>query len=847
MLLMKDIETVKTLVAHVPHLLTQVHPTYHILPFMLAGAHGDFLRPESILMHHKVNFAYSILRKDPSVIDRVTCCDPESRLIQALQRQLKEAHVTIKKQHEEIATLKASQGNVPRKVPKTGTRQSLPPGSGTMLMVCLVLGLSTFLVAPSTALLQQAYKIVDRTTRQPPTLTQISVALDTEQTSSSLSHSSDRRIPRPFTSKEKALRNRQMDPDEVEAAVNSGLDALSILSDFSPVPLFPPVRQCNSALSAFGDQGDLLRALRMFGKMRKAAYVQRSIQRELGVDIVVPTPTLVTYSTLMSRAVRAGKPHVALRLWKMMPSSIEPDVKSINILLNCYAKLGNADMAKTILNEMEQEPNLVTFNTVLKACQKVGDLDSALEIKKLMEELSVRPDVWTYTTLLATVARGKSRSSGERDPTIALHLLQEMHKWKVYPNGMTYSAFIEACGRCNRVDLALQGLRVMQRQKDREKQRRGLDLFTLSDEVGAWTSAINVCGKAGRWETAVKLFSTMKKLGCAPNTVTCGCLADSLLRCGRTAETLGVLRYMKKEGILPTEVMYTSLMTRADSLIQMENEFKPDHPDVAEESGAKAIEVYTELMMSLMETGEIRTAIRSPKYLGAETDSNTRLLKVFLVFQQMKAAGAEPDLACFNVLLRACASAGDVARGWDVLRQIQSSPRLEPNDRSWRELLRAAATAGDAKKAETVWKYGLSYHLQHPRYIDEPEWKWKPSINSLQNLLVAYSRQADMEENEESRRDLYERVVQTYDGILMGERHMGLQRIDPMDMLDDRRTILIIVRAILSLRPLVDATRLVELQDTGRSLIQLNCLHEDPPLNPPAERLVYLMRTWTSV
>ena len=38
------------------------------------------------------------------------------------------------------------------------------------------------------------------------------------------------------------------------------------------------------------------------------------------IDLVLdpPKPTLVTYSTLMSRAVSLGKPRVALRLWNLM-------------------------------------------------------------------------------------------------------------------------------------------------------------------------------------------------------------------------------------------------------------------------------------------------------------------------------------------------------------------------------------------------------------------------------------------------------------------------------------------------------------------------------------------------
>ena len=80
----------------------------------------------------------------------------------------------------------------------------------------------------------------------------------------------------------------------------------------------------------------------------------------------------------------------------------------------------------------------------------------------------IQPDTWTYTSLIATVARRKNQVAGENDPTIAFTLLREMQRNNIRPNGMTYSALIDVCGRCERSDLALQGLRIMLQQKATE-------------------------------------------------------------------------------------------------------------------------------------------------------------------------------------------------------------------------------------------------------------------------------------------------------------------------------------------------------------------------------------------
>lgn len=89
--------------------------------------------------------------------------------------------------------------------------------------------------------------------------------------------------------------------------------------------VFPSVRECNAAVAAFGEGGELLRALRLLMKMLKAASLASRAARGAfdnrkggngtgHVFFYPPAPTLLTYSTLMSKAVHFGKPPVALRL-----------------------------------------------------------------------------------------------------------------------------------------------------------------------------------------------------------------------------------------------------------------------------------------------------------------------------------------------------------------------------------------------------------------------------------------------------------------------------------------------------------------------------------------------------
>jgi len=665
----------------------------------------------------------------------------------------------------------------------------------------------------------------------------------------------------------------------------------------SSLLLFPTIRECNSALSSFGKDGDLFRALRMFGKMRKVSVLYQKYQSIMSHEpdnssatssnyhvspsslIVVPTPTLVTYSTLMSRAVQVHKPLVALRLWRLMPKSLlnDVDVRACNILMNAHAKLANVEAALDLLEQMKTghlglsatttqnealAPNLVTYNTVLDACLKAHDLDAALQVKNdMLENGKIRPDARTFTNLIATVARKSSQSAGINDPSLAFDLLDEMKsQYKIVPNGMTYSALIDAAGRCRRIDLALQGLRLLLQQKTEMIERRQQsnrrfydedDEDVIENEVGAWTAAISACGKVGRWETALRLFVAMRKKNVEPNTVTCGCLTDVLLRHGRTAETLSVLRYMKDNGIVPTEVMYTSLMTRAEGLLQQEGvhskldkrvSFLPisttgaiddrSRDSTTDSSSPRAIEVYAELMKSLLSTDESVTAIH-PGYThttGEQQDSMEQqlLIKVFLVFQEMKAVGAKPDLACYNALLRACAKAGDVSRCQDVLNDMQAFG-LDPNDTSWRQLINVATANKNTKLAVEFWKQGLSYSgLRKTRNVDEPARQWNPSVESFGALISCFLREAACAETDQERRfRLLDSVAKLYDSLILGEKRMGLDRIDLDSVLDSQRAMLLGLQAIVGSYELcMDDIRRKELSTLAQSFLKLQCFRD---------------------
>ena len=93
----------------------------------------------------------------------------------------------------------------------------------------------------------------------------------------------------------------------------------------------------------------------------------------------------------------------------------------------------------------------------------------------------------------------------------------------------------------------------------------------------------------------------------------------------------------------------------------------------------------------------------------------------FHYFRQMVAAGIQPSLQSYHILLNACARHGDFARADETLRELQTQG-LHPNQRTFSLLLRVLAAAVEM---------GVSYP-EHPagnRRFTREEWKrWNQGV-----------------------------------------------------------------------------------------------------------------------
>jgi pentatricopeptide repeat protein len=226
-------------------------------------------------------------------------------------------------------------------------------------------------------------------------------------------------------------------------------------------------------------------------------------------------------------------------------------------------------------------------------------------------------------------------------------------------------------------------------------------------------------------QMAVHVFSACSLISFAGRLVR---IEEEEERIHRNTRTLPQPKNRKKMIVMTSEVL-----DMCNTKSGLDNDPVLDGERISK-AAPRAIDVYTELMKSMMRTSgdtmDMNTSASGANNTTAAKQS--MLLKVFLVFQEMKGAGCIPDITCYNSLLRACARAGDVVKAQDVVREMERNGIL-PNDVTWKQLLKAAARSKSSHSAEQTWNFATG-----ATNATSSTYQWKPDMEAFEALIASY-------------------------------------------------------------------------------------------------------------
>merc|ERR1719482_1673006 len=396
----------------------------------------------------------------------------------------------------------------------------------------------------------------------------------------------------------------------------------------------------------------MIRARSREHDLEGAMQVFRKLQAS-GVQL-----TALAYNALLDACVQCGKVNVALQHFKEMKDLGLVDVVSYNTLLKAYLKQGQIVKARKLLAEMSEnniQANQVTYNEMLNALVTTKDRKEMWALVREMNSMGMRPNSVTCSIILKSL----TAHSASDDVRQAMALIDNLHEDM---DEVLFASVVEACVRVGQLDLLSSKLQ-------QYASFGGLAGLTAP----TYGSMIKAYGRARDIERVRELWNEMRRRNVTPTSITLGCMIDALVCNGLPDEAFGLVREIRDESeyadVLNTVIYSTLLKGFAQ----------------ARQPG-RVQDVFDEMK-------EMGIACNTVSY-NTMLDANARTGKMDRadeLFREMQESGVSPDVITYSTLVKGYCQAGDIDRGYQVLNEMVATGVHEPDEILYNSLLDGCA------------------------------------------------------------------------------------------------------------------------------------------------------------
>lgn len=201
--------------------------------------------------------------------------------------------------------------------------------------------------------------------------------------------------------------------------------------------------------------GILIRRYAAVHDVDKAIAIFRR-RKEFGLE-----PDLVAFQTLLMWLCRYKHVEAAETLFYSELNEFQPDIKTMNIILNGWCVRGNVHEAKRFWKDIIRskcQPDLFTYATFINSLTKKGKLGTAMKLFRAMWDEGRIPNVTICNCIIGALCFKK------RIPE-ALEVFREMKEKGCLPNVMTYNSLIKYLCKIWRMVKAYELLDEMEQNK----------------------------------------------------------------------------------------------------------------------------------------------------------------------------------------------------------------------------------------------------------------------------------------------------------------------------------------------------------------------------------------------
>lgn len=210
----------------------------------------------------------------------------------------------------------------------------------------------------------------------------------------------------------------------------------------------------------------------------------------------------------MSSSVTTSPSFVVGSIKKKVPSEAvagpEKNLVTFNTLLSILCNEGRAEDGLEIFNQMNSlglKPDKFTYTSLIKICKTENDLD---ELLYDMRARGIQADIVTYNTIIQSLCDMKKW-------TKATKLISEMESKNISPDSTTYGLLMNGILKDGKANACLTLFETACASSRTEKFTRDVYLYTI---------AISAASKLGDHQRALELIGRMNTVGVKPNMKT---------------------------------------------------------------------------------------------------------------------------------------------------------------------------------------------------------------------------------------------------------------------------------------------------------------------------------------
>mmetsp|Transcript_63916 Transcript_63916/g.114070 ORF Transcript_63916/g.114070 Transcript_63916/m.114070 type:complete len:1000 (-) Transcript_63916:89-3088(-) len=261
------------------------------------------------------------------------------------------------------------------------------------------------------------------------------------------------------------------------------------------------------------------------------------------------TPTRVTIGCMVEALVSNGKTDEAYDLINELLAN-EACKSQVNAVIYCsvlkgYSHQRNFERVWLVYQEMlalNLDFSIVTYNALVDACARCGEIDFVPEIVQTMKAHGIEPDIITYSTILKYQCREKRLDD-------AFKLLDHMlNNTPHRPDEIMYNTLLDGCARQGLYDRGIWLLKEMGRAGVTPSN------FTLS-------GLVKLCSRANHLERAFVLVDEISsKFNFKPNVYVYSNLVYSCIMHQDLPRAVDVVDLMLQRHVRPNSGIYKTLL-----------------------------------------------------------------------------------------------------------------------------------------------------------------------------------------------------------------------------------------------------------------------------------------------